>query len=92
MSPTKASKRLLTLPLRYGLWFPRNAQGQPDLPNIVIEHPLFNPQTIHLDQDLPDCKLTKAKDEVDIAGDCLKLSKRSETPAFQTQLVQLPEH
>jgi hypothetical protein len=90
--PDQSQQKTPDLAFKIRVMVPRNAQGQPDLPNIVIEHPLFNPQTIHLDQALPDCKLTKAKDEVDIAGDCLKLSKRSETPAFQTQLVQLPEH
>ena len=36
--------------------------------------------------------LALAKDEVEITGDCLKLSKRGDTPAFETPLVKLPDH
>jgi hypothetical protein len=89
--PDQSQQKTPDLAFKIRLMVPRDSQGKPDFPNIVIEHPLFNPQTIHLDQDLPDCKLSKANDEVDISGDCLKLSKRGETPAFETPLVKLPD-
>jgi hypothetical protein len=90
--PDQSQQKTPDLAFKIRLVVPRDSQGKPDFPNIVIEHPMFNPQTIHLDQDLPDCKLAKADDEVDISGDCLKLSKRGETPAFETPLVKLPDH
>ncbi len=70
----------------------RDAQGKPEFPDFVIEHPLYNPQTIHLDPGQADCQIATSKDEIDINGDCLKLTKRDEKPAaFETSLVSVKE-
>jgi hypothetical protein len=91
--PDQSQHKTPDLAFKMRVMVPRNAQGKLDFPDIVIEHPLYSTQTIHLDQDQPDCKLAMTKDEVDITGNCLKLTKRDEKrAAFETSVVSLPEH
>jgi hypothetical protein len=64
--PDQSQQKTPDLAFKIRVMVPRNAQGQPGAQH---RSPLLTRRQF-IDQDLPDCADVKAKDEVDIAGDC----------------------